>query len=171
MSVPAGLLDIFAAVMLVVAAVSAARLAIAWRAGRRSDPDADIDVSHLLMGLAMAGTLAASLRTLPSGAWEVIFGALTAWFAYRVAREYHGRGLRALVSEHHAPHLLHSAAMLYMFLALRPPASAPRLPHHHGRHDGVHAHHHDLTSHPSTAAPRNAPVAQDTLLQVICNYL
>ena len=32
MSVPAWLLDIFAAVMLVVAAVSAARLAIAWRA-------------------------------------------------------------------------------------------------------------------------------------------
>jgi Domain of unknown function (DUF5134) len=123
MSVPAWLLDIFAAVMLGVAAVSAARLAIAWRAGRRSDPDADIDVSHLLMGLAMAGTLTASLSTLPSGGWEVIFGALTAWFAYRVAREYRGRGLRALVSEHHAPHLLHSAAMLYMFLALRPPAS------------------------------------------------
>ncbi len=131
MSVPAWLLDIFAAVMLAVAAVSAARLAIAWRAGRRSDPDADIDVSHLLMGLAMAGTLAASLSTLPSGAWEVIFGALTAWFAYRVAREYHGRGLRALVSEHHAPHLLHSAAMLYMFLALRASASdagAPAVP-------------------------------------------
>jgi hypothetical protein len=131
MSVPAWLLDIFAAVMLIVAAVSAARLAIAWRAGRRSDPDADIDVSHLLMGLAMAGTLTASLSTLPSGAWEVIFAALTAWFAYRVAREYRGRGLRALVSEHHAPHLLHSAAMLYMFLALRGSAShagAPAMP-------------------------------------------
>ncbi len=71
------------------------------------------------MGLAMAGTLVASLSTLPSGAWEIIFAALTAWFTYRVAREYRGRGLRALVSEHHAPHLLHSAAMLYMFLALR----------------------------------------------------
>jgi hypothetical protein len=118
-SVPAWLLDTFAAVVLLVAAVSAARLAIAWRAGHRSDPDADIDVSHLLMGLAMAGTLTASLGTLPPGAWEVIFGALTLWFAYRFAREYRGRGLRALVSEHHAPHLLHSAAMLYMFLALR----------------------------------------------------
>ena len=30
-------------------------------------------------------------------------------------------GLRALVSEHHAPHLVHSAAMLYMYLALRRP--------------------------------------------------
>jgi hypothetical protein len=123
MSVPTWLLDTFATVMLVVAAVSAARRAIAWRAGRRSDPDADIDVSHLLMGLAMAGTLVASLTTLPSLAWEIIFVGLTLWFAYRVAREYRGRGLRALVSEHHAPHLLHSAAMLYMFLALRAPAS------------------------------------------------
>jgi Domain of unknown function (DUF5134) len=123
-SVPAWLLEIFAAVMLLVAAVSAARLALAWRAGRRADPDADIDVSHLLMGLAMAGTLVASLSTLPAAAWEVIFGALTLWFAYRVAREYRGgRGLRVLVSEHHAPHLLHSAAMLYMFLALRTAAS------------------------------------------------
>jgi hypothetical protein len=121
MSVPAWLLDIFAAVMLLVAAVSAARLAISRRL---RDPDADIDLSHLLMGLAMASTLVASLSTLPSAAWEVIFGALTLWFAHRVTRGYRaGRSLRALISEHHAPHLLHSAAMLYMFLALRPPAS------------------------------------------------
>jgi hypothetical protein len=118
MTVPAWLLDTFAAIMLLVAAVSAARLAVS-----RRDPDADIDGAHLLMGAAMAGTLTASLSTLPSGAWEVIFGLLTAWFGYRVAREYRaGRGLRALVREHHAPHLLHSAAMLYMFLALRPPS-------------------------------------------------
>jgi Domain of unknown function (DUF5134) len=117
-TVPAWLLAIFAAVMLLVAAVSAARLA----AGRR-DPDTDIDVSHLLMGVAMAGTLTASLAALPPAAWEAIFGLLTAWFGYRMAREYRaGQGLRALVREHHAPHLLHSAAMLYMFLALRPPA-------------------------------------------------
>jgi Domain of unknown function (DUF5134) len=116
-SVPVWLLDIFAAVMLLVATVSAARLALA----RRADRDADIDVSHLLMGIAMAGTLVASLSTLPALAWEIVFAALTVWFACRVTREYQaGRGLRALVSEHHAPHLLHSAAMLYMFLALRP---------------------------------------------------
>jgi Domain of unknown function (DUF5134) len=117
MSVPVWLLGIFAAVMLLVATVSAARLALA----RRADRDADIDVSHLLMGIAMAGTLVASLSTLPALAWEIVFAALTVWFACRVTREYQaGRGLRALVSEHHAPHLLHSAAMLYMFLALRP---------------------------------------------------
>jgi len=120
MSTPAWLLDAFAAVMLLVAAVSAARLVLA----RRADPDTDIDVSHLLMGIAMAGTLVASLSTLPSVAWEIIFATLTVWFAYRVVREYRsGRGLRALLAEHHAPHLLHSAAMLYMFLALRPAGS------------------------------------------------
>ena len=123
MSVPAWLLDVFAAVMLLVAAVSATRLVIAGRAGRPGHPavpDADIDVSHLLMGVAMAGTLVATLTTLPAAAWEAVFALLTAWFGYRVIREYRGgRGVRALVSEHHAPHLLHSAAMLYMFLALR----------------------------------------------------
>jgi hypothetical protein len=130
MSVPAGLLDVFAAVMLLVAAVSATRLVIAGRAGRLgrpADPDADIDVSHLLMGVAMAGTLVAALTTLPAAAWEAVFALLTAWFAYRVLREYRGgRGLRALVSEHHAPHLLHSAAMLYMFLALRSTSPSSR---------------------------------------------
>jgi hypothetical protein len=123
MSVPAGLLDAFAGVMLLVAAISATRLALSWRpASRRFD--SDVDVSHLLMGIAMAGTLTARLATLPALAWEIIFAVLTAWFAHRVTREYRsGRGLRALVSEHHAPHLLHSAAMLYMFLALRPASS------------------------------------------------
>ncbi|MGP0023162.1 MAG: hypothetical protein ACLPKE_07320, partial [Streptosporangiaceae bacterium] len=61
MSIPAWILDIFAAVMLLVAAVSAGQLVVAraWtRAGAR---DADIALSHLLMGIAMAGTLAASL--------------------------------------------------------------------------------------------------------------
>jgi hypothetical protein len=116
-SVPVWLLDIFAAVMLLVATVSAARLVLA----RRADRDADIDVSHLLMGMAMAGTLVASLSTLPALAWKIVCAALTVWFAYRVTREYQpARGLRALTSDHHAPHLLHSAAMLYMFLALRP---------------------------------------------------
>ena len=70
----------------------------------------------------MAGMLVASLTTLPNGAWEVIFGLLTAWFAYRVTRDARANGVRALAGGHCAPHLTHSAAMLYMFLALAPPA-------------------------------------------------
>jgi hypothetical protein len=120
--IPAWILDIFAAVMLAVAAVSAGRLAVArpWRQGAAL---ADIDVAHLLMATAMAGTLTASLRTLPNGAWEVIFGLMTAWFAYRVVRDLQVSGVRALAGGHCAPHLIHAAAMLYMFVGLAAPAA------------------------------------------------
>jgi hypothetical protein len=125
MTIPAWILDIFAAVMLVVAAVSAARLVAArpWRRGRGA-ATADIDVAHLLMAIAMAGTLAASLRTLPNDAWDVIFAAATAWFAYHVARDARRVGIRALSGGHCAPHLVHSAAMLYMFVAVTAPAAS-----------------------------------------------
>ena len=85
--------------------------------------DADIALSHLLMGIAMAGTLVAGLSTLPNAAWEVIFAVMTAWFSWYLWRETRGQGAGALVSGHHAPHLLHSAAMLYMFAALAGPAA------------------------------------------------
>ena len=77
---PSWILDIFAALMLVVAAVSAGRLVVAqpWRQGAQRAALADIDVAHLLMAIAMAGMLTASLQTLPNGAWEVIFAVLTA---------------------------------------------------------------------------------------------
>ncbi len=122
---PSWILDIFAGLMLVVAAVSAGRLVVAqpWRHEAQRAALADIDVAHLLMAIAMAGMLAASLQTLPNGAWEVIFGLLTAWFAYRVARDLQVSGARALAAGHCAPHLIHAAAMLYMFLALTAPAA------------------------------------------------
>jgi hypothetical protein len=118
--IPAWLLDVFAALMLVVAAVSAIRLVLARQ---RSGPvTADVDVAHLLMAIAMAGTLTAALATLPETAWEVIFGLSTAWFAWRVWRDARANGVRALAGGHCAPHLVHSGAMLYMFLALAAPA-------------------------------------------------
>jgi hypothetical protein len=119
---PAWVLDILAALMLVVSAVSAVRLGLA-RPWQKSAVVTDTDVSHLLMGIAMAGMLVSSLTTLPNGAWEVIFALLTVWFGYRVVRDARGSGARALAGGHCAPHLVHSAAMLYMFLALAAPAS------------------------------------------------
>ena len=123
--IPSWILDIFAAIMLVVAAVSAARLVAArpWQHRTRPAALADIDVAHLLMAIAMAGTLAPGLRTLPDGAWEVIFGVMTAWFGYRVARDAQVSGFRALAGGHCAPHLLHAGAMLYMFVAVSAPAA------------------------------------------------
>ena len=119
---PAWILDIFAAIMLVVAAISAARLLEA-RPWQRGAVITDTDVSHLLMGIAMAGMLAPSLTTLPNDAWAVVFGVLAVWFGYRVVRDYQASGARALAVGHCAPHLVHSAAMLYMFLAITAPAA------------------------------------------------
>ena len=123
MSIPAWILDIFAAVMLLVAAASAGQLAVARAWTRVGARDADIAGSHLLMGIAMAGVLVTSLSTLPDVAWEVIFAVMTAWFAWFLCRETRGRGIAALASGHHAPHLVHGAAMFYMFAALAGPAS------------------------------------------------
>jgi Domain of unknown function (DUF5134) len=119
---PAWILDIFAAIMLVVAAVSAARL-VAARPWQRGAVVTDTDISHLLMGIAMAGMLASSLTTLPNNAWVAVFAVLMAWFGYRVVRDYQASGARALAVGHCAPHLVHSAAMVYMFAALAAPAA------------------------------------------------
>jgi len=120
---PAWILDIFAAIMLVVAAISAARL-VAARPWQRGAVVTDTDIAHLLMGIAMAGMLASGLTTLPDGAWAALFCVLTIWFGYRVVRDYRANGARALAVGHCAPHLVHSAAMVYMFLAIAAPASA-----------------------------------------------
>ena len=123
--IPSWILDIFAAIMLVVAAVSAGRLVAArpWPHGAGRAALADIDVAHLLMAIAMAGTLASGLRTLPDGAWEAVFGVMTAWFAHRVVRDAQVSGVRALAGGHCAPHLIHAGAMLYMFVAVTAPAA------------------------------------------------
>jgi len=117
---PAWILDALAALMLVVAAVSATRIAATWR---REAFVADTDVAHLLMAIAMAGMLAPSLGALPDTAWEIVFCLLAGWFAWRVARDARTNGVRALAGGHCAPHLVHSASMLYMFLAATAPAA------------------------------------------------
>jgi len=118
--IPAWLLDILAAVMLGVVALTATRLVAArpWRQPARRAVLADVDVAHLLIALAMAGMLAAGLKTLPGGAWEVIFGVLAAWFASRVVLDARVIGVRALAGRYCAPHLVHAACMLYVVLAV-----------------------------------------------------
>lgn len=123
MTPPAWILDALAGVMLAVAGVSAVRLAGA-RPWRRGAIVTDTDISHLLMAIAMAGTLAAGLRTLPTAAWVAIFTILTCWFGFRVARDARAGGVRAVAGRHCAPHLVHSGAMVYMFLAFPPLAAA-----------------------------------------------
>ena len=118
MSTPAGILGIFAAIMILVAEVSAGQLVVARAWTRRGGTDADIAVSYLLMGIAMAGILVPGLSTLPNAVWEVVFAVMTAWFAWCLWRESRGRGAGAVAHGHYVPHLVQSAAMLYVFAAL-----------------------------------------------------
>lgn len=121
---PAAFVDTLAAVMLATAAYCAARLAAA-RAWNRTT-HYDVDVGHVLMGVAMAGMLVPSLRTLPTGVWEVVFGSLTAWFAAQVVRFVLLHGVRGWDEDHlhhashYVTHLAMAAAMLYMFVVRTP---------------------------------------------------
>jgi hypothetical protein len=118
MSTPAWILEIFAVVMILVAEVSAGQLVLARAWTRRGSTDADIAVSRLLMGIAMAGILVPGLSILPNGAWEVVFAVITSWFVWCLRRESRGRSAATVARGHYAPHLVHSAAMLYLFVAL-----------------------------------------------------
>jgi hypothetical protein len=121
--IPSWIFDLLAAFMLVVAAVSAARLVAAqpWRHG---SVIIDTDIAHLLMAIAMANVLTPGLSTVPNAGWEAIFGVMIVWFAFRVVRDARASGVRALAGGHCAPHLVHSGAMLYMFLGMTPAAGA-----------------------------------------------
>jgi len=122
MSIPAGIPEIFAAIMILVAEISAGQLVIARSWTRRGSTNADIGASQLLMGIAMAGILVPGLSTLPNAVWEALFAVITAWFAWCLWRESRGRGAGALAHGHYVPHLVQSAALLYVFAALAGPS-------------------------------------------------
>ena len=124
MSTPAWTLGIFAAMMVLVAEVSAGQLMIARAWTRRGGADAGIAVFRLLTGIAMAGILVPGLSILPNAVWEAAFAVVTAWFAWCLWRENRGRGAAAVAHGPYAPHLVQSAAMLYMFAALAGPSAA-----------------------------------------------
>jgi hypothetical protein len=117
----------FAAVMLVVSVYCSARLLVARRWRRRIH--VDVNVAHVTMGVAMAGMLIPSLRTLPTGLWEAVFVALAAWFSVRsvgfASRHLrHGPDQDLHYVSHYLTHLVMACAMLYMYLAPAPPAAS-----------------------------------------------
>lgn len=123
MTGPHWLAVVLTAVMLLIAAGSATRLAL-WRLrGRDAEPEAD--VVHLLMGVAMAGMLEPVLSPVPATAWRIVFGAATAWFGWRAVRvRWHSRGASRPAGDrrrdwecaHPAPHFVECAAMVYMLV-------------------------------------------------------
>lgn len=109
----------FAVVMLTVAAYCAVRPLAARRWQRTTD--LDTDGAHVVMGLAMAGTLTASLRVLPAVAWEAVFACGAGWFAWRAVQVRRSAAANQWRCPHPVPHLVECAAMLYM-LAVAPAA-------------------------------------------------
>jgi len=126
MSGPAWLADFFAGVMIVVALYSASRLVASMLWSRPTH--ADTDLSHILMGVAMAGMLVSAINPIPSVVWECVFGAVAVFFTWRcgefIAR--HGAGGRDEDHVHHlshyVTHVVMALAMLYMYLAATPSA-------------------------------------------------
>ena len=84
MSAPAWLAGSFAALMIMIAACCAARLAVPRLRGRNTERDAD--ALHGLMGMAMAGMLEPRLTPVPVTAWRAVFAAAAAWFAWQAIR-------------------------------------------------------------------------------------
>jgi Domain of unknown function (DUF5134) len=108
MSGPAWLAGGFAALMIMVTACCAGRLAVSRVRGK--DTELDTDGLHVLMGAAMAGMLAPRLSPVPGTIWRAVFAAAAAWFAWQAIRAGHGRrgGSRCA---HPAPHAVECATM------------------------------------------------------------
>jgi hypothetical protein len=109
----------FALIMLAVSAYCLARLVAARLWHRRNH--ADVNISHVLMGAAMAGMLVPAHNPVSPGQGEAVFGALAVWFLVRTIRSASRRGI-ALRDEdaghhlsHYPIHMVMSFAMIYMY--------------------------------------------------------
>jgi hypothetical protein len=111
MTGPPSLAGVLAALMILVAAAAAARLC--WSRLRGQPAEADADALHVLMGVAMAGMFEPGIGPVPAIAWQVVFAAAAAWFAWQAIRRRGGAGSPARYS-HPASHVVECGAMLYM---------------------------------------------------------
>jgi len=118
MTGPPWLPAFLAALMLLIAACSAARLVISRLRRRPSEPATDI--LHVLMGLAMAGMLKPRLSAVPPAALLAVFGLAALWFAGQAVRMRDRQHSAEWCRAHPAPHAVECAAMCYMLWPARP---------------------------------------------------
>ena len=124
MAGPSWLAGTFAAVMIVIAAYSASRLAISRL--RRRATEFDADALHAVMGAAMAGMLVPRLSVLPGSAWAAVFGIAAAWFGWHAIRARGAGTPGGARCRYPVPHLIECVAMLYMLLPRARPAARAR---------------------------------------------
>jgi hypothetical protein len=105
--------DLLAALMLVVGVYCVGRIFLSFAAHRKTQRDAD--AVHAVMGFSMAGMLMPSLAAVPTGLWVLVFCASTLWFGWRTVRDSDNAAAGRLIGQH-LPHLLMSAAMVYVLI-------------------------------------------------------
>ena len=107
---PAGLYYLFGALMLLVAAYGL--LLLVTSALERRTAGRDVELSHVAMGVAMAGMFVPGWSFGPRASWELVFAALLAWFVVRSLQSVQTWGLHV---PHFAVHAVMSFAMLLMY--------------------------------------------------------
>ncbi|HEV2360897.1 MAG TPA: DUF5134 domain-containing protein [Acidimicrobiales bacterium] len=113
---PSWLYYLFAVTMLVVACYALVPLALS--AVERRFGGADVELSHVAMGVSMAGMFEPCWQFGPNLMWELIFGAFLAWFTVRGIQSIRSYGL-------HLPHTwIHSLMQGPMLLMYWFPLSA-----------------------------------------------
>lgn len=109
MGTPTWLYYLFGVLMLAVAAYCVVLLLVSLSSKR---PDGrDVDISHALMGIAMAGMFVPAWAFGPNGVWELIFAILMVWFIVRSIQSVQRFGL-------HIPHAVIHAVMSFAMLLM-----------------------------------------------------
>ena len=108
--VPAGLYYLLGVLMLAVAGYDL--MLLATSAVDRRIVGRDVEISHVAMGMAMAGMFVPAWSFGPNLLWESIFTALLVWFLVRSVQSVQEWGLHV---PHTLVHALMSLAMLLMY--------------------------------------------------------
>lgn len=119
---PPWLAAVVGVLMIGTALCSLSRITVAWRTGKATDFESD--GCHTVMAVAMAGMLLPGLGIIGSGTgptiWAIVWALIAAWFAVSVARDASRDRAVSRFTGHHLPHLVLSAAMIYMLAVSRP---------------------------------------------------
>jgi len=107
---PSWLYYIFAVAMLALAGYALVFLINAFLSRRGGG--ADVQLSHLFMGVSMAGMFEVRWAFGPNAMWEIVFAVLLVWFSVGSLRSIQAFGLHL---PHAAVHALMSLAMLLMY--------------------------------------------------------
>ena len=128
MAHPTGLAYLFATLMVVVAVYCVGRIVLARPRGHVIEYD--VDISHLLMAVAMIGMLVPRWNKISSTVWVIVFFAFLVWFAAKAliafrARTDHPAPIVADHVRHNVFHGLMALGMLYMYWLGMPMGAAP----------------------------------------------